>query len=153
MHFIIIACPHPLSILLCCAANKYSPLIPCVAVYVSLFFLLYRKSRMPYYVSIKAYNSTVQEGVLRCSIKALWACRYARWRVGILRKETVDPENRVDQHRTLESLQRRATKFILNDFHSSYRHRLTELHLLPLMAHIVRPRSTYPVNQRKQYFP
>ena len=35
--------------------------------------------------------------------------------------------------RTLESIQRRATKFILNDFHSSYRHRLTELHLLPLM--------------------
>ena len=35
--------------------------------------------------------------------------------------------------RTLESIQRRATKFVLNDFHSSYRHRLTELHLLPLM--------------------
>ena len=35
--------------------------------------------------------------------------------------------------RTLESIQRRATKFVLNDFHSSYCHRLTELDLLPLM--------------------
>ena len=42
-------------------------LLPCFTV-----FLLYRKSRMPYYVSIKAYNSTVQEF---CAVKALWACR------------------------------------------------------------------------------
>ena len=34
---------------------------------------------------------------------------------------------------TLERIQRRATKFILNDYQSSYRFRLVELHLLPFM--------------------
>ena len=34
---------------------------------------------------------------------------------------------------TLERIQRRATKFILNDYQSSYRFRLVKLHLLPLM--------------------
>ena len=34
---------------------------------------------------------------------------------------------------TLERIQRRATKFIQNDYQSSYRFRLVKLHLLPLM--------------------
>ena len=34
---------------------------------------------------------------------------------------------------TLERIQRCATKFILNDYQSSYRFRLVKLHLLPLM--------------------
>ena len=35
--------------------------------------------------------------------------------------------------KTLELIQRRATKYILNDFSSSYKTRLTSLHMLPLM--------------------
>ena len=35
--------------------------------------------------------------------------------------------------KALENIQRRATKFILNDYSSSYRTRLISLHLLPLM--------------------
>ena len=34
---------------------------------------------------------------------------------------------------TLKRIQRRATKFILNDYQSNYRFRLVKLHLLPLM--------------------
>ena len=56
-------------------------------------FLLYRNSRMPYYVSIKPYNSTVQEF---CAVQLrLYGCvgpshfhsPYERWRAGILRKK------------------------------------------------------------------
>ena len=42
-------------------------LLPCFTV-----FLLYRNSRMPYYVSIKPYNSTVQEF---CTVLLIWVCR------------------------------------------------------------------------------
>ena len=38
-------------------------------------FSLYRKSRMPYYVSIKAYNSTVHEFCAVQYVKASWVCR------------------------------------------------------------------------------
>ena len=37
---------------------------------------------------------------------------------------------------SLERIQRRATKFILQDFHSDYKSRLTSLHLLPLMMQL-----------------
>ena len=33
----------------------------------------------------------------------------------------------------VEKVQKRATKFILNDYTSNYKHRLISLHLLPLM--------------------
>ena len=36
----------------------------------------------------------------------------------------------------LERIQRRATKYILNDFHSDYKHRLLSLRLLPLMMQL-----------------
>ena len=36
----------------------------------------------------------------------------------------------------LERVQRRATKYILNDFHSDYKHRLLSLNLLPLMMQL-----------------
>ena len=36
----------------------------------------------------------------------------------------------------LERIQRRATKYILNDFHSDYKHRLLSLNLLPLMMQL-----------------
>ena len=36
----------------------------------------------------------------------------------------------------LECIQRRATKYILNDFHSDYKHRLLSLRLLPLMMQL-----------------
>ena len=63
-------------------------LIPCFTV-----FLLYRNSRMPYYVSIKPYNSTVQEF---CAVQlrlygrvgpSHFHSQYQRWRAGILRKK------------------------------------------------------------------
>ena len=64
-------------------------LLPCFTV-----FWLYRNSRMPYYVSIKPYNSTVQEF---CAVQLRLYGRVgpthtskastdARWRAGILRK-------------------------------------------------------------------
>ena len=66
-----IYCPHPLS---CCT---------CFSTFLMEMFLLscftgfslYRNSRMPYYVSIKAYNSTIQEFCAVQYVKALWACR------------------------------------------------------------------------------
>ena len=63
-------------------------LFPCFTV-----FLLYRNSRVPYYVSIKPYNSTVQEF---CAVQlrlygrvgpSHFHSQYERWRAGILRKK------------------------------------------------------------------
>ena len=40
---------------------------------------------MPYYVSIKAYKRTVQDQILHCSFKALWACRWHTYIEGVER--------------------------------------------------------------------
>ena len=61
-------------------------------------FLLYRKSHMPYYVSIKPYNSTIQ---VFCAVQLRLYGRVgprhfqSQWRTGILRKKQ---QNIVDQH-------------------------------------------------------
>ena len=101
-YVMFVACPHPCLatyILLSCCI--YTALIPCLAAHIlhlflyfwhchpyilqhfngnvllSCFtgFLLYRNSCMAYYVSIKAYNSTVQECCAVQYVKALWACQ------------------------------------------------------------------------------
>ena len=53
--------------------TSFNILIEMFLLHCFTVFLLYRNSRMPYYVSIKPYNSTVQEF---CAVlKALWVCR------------------------------------------------------------------------------
>ena len=74
-------------------------LLPCFTV-----FLLYRNSRMPYYVSIKPYNSTVQEF---CAVQLRLYGRVGPQTLpkpvramesGDTEKKPADSENRVDQH-------------------------------------------------------
>ena len=61
---------------------------------------------------------------LRCSKSQLTYCSQI-WRPHLLKDIS-----------SLERIQRRATKFILRDFHSDYKSRLTSLHLLPLMMQL-----------------
>ena len=65
------------------------------------------------YIYIYIYISLVRAQLTYCS---------QLWRSHLLKDITL-----------LERVQRRATKFILNDYQSSYRSRLLTLHLLPLM--------------------
>ena len=61
----------------------------------------------------KLYNSLVRSQLLYCS---------QIWRPSLIKHINI-----------LERIQRRATKFILNDFHSTYKSRLVTLKMLPLM--------------------
>ena len=49
----------------------------------------------------------------------------------------------------LEKVQRRATKFILNDYSSNYKHRLLTLHILPLMYYLEINDLTFFINSLK----
>ena len=90
-------------------------LLPCFTV-----FLLYRNSRMPYYVSIKPYNSTVQEF---CAVQlrlygrvgpSHFHSQYERWRAEILRKK---PSRLWEQSRSTPVMQ---TEVTLTDLLHTY---------------------------------
>ena len=48
---------------------------------------------------------------------------------------------------SIENVQCRATKFILNDFSSDYKHRLVSLNLLPLMRSSAKMRMKHPLSR------
>ena len=104
-------------------------------------------------ISSKAYKKL---GLLRrtfCSTNSIWAKKslylslvrsqlvYCSqiWRPSLL-KDII----------TLETIQRRATKFILGDYTSSYKSRLTKLHLLPLMMALELYDITFFIKSFKQ---
>ena len=104
-------------------------------------------------ISSKAYKKV---GLLRrtfCSTNSIWAKKslylslvrsqlvYCSqiWRPSLL-KDII----------TLETIQRRATKFILGDYTSSYKSRLTKLHLLPLMMALELYDITFFIKSFKQ---
>ena len=70
-------------------------------------------STIPTSVKVKLYTSLIRSQVLYCS---------PVWRPHLIK-----------DIKKLEQLQRRATKYILNDYVSDYKARLTNLRLLPLM--------------------
>ena len=97
MHVIIVACPHPLS---CCIYTLlvllvFDTVIPTSFNILMEMFLLscftdfsfYRNSLMPYYVSMKAYNSTIQDFRAVQYVRAFWACRCRPYTQGLYRIE------------------------------------------------------------------
>ena len=91
--------------------NHYSSIIS--KAYKSLYFIrrATSNSHSPY-TKLSLYKSLTRPNILYCS--QLWR------------------PHKIKDIKLFERVQRRATKFILHDFQSDYKSRLTNLHLLPL---------------------